>query len=581
MNPANAAIVALFIWLTVVSTFITGYTHIYGTNHPYQLVLVQKLNDPSLYPNDPFSDTVYHYASVLWYVIARLSRFLDISIILFIFLFFNKFLFLLVGFRLARTFFPDTVYAPAIGMVTMAVFPQLIFGGGYETNSTQQSSLAIAALLLALDAFLNRRWIGLTIWLGLALNLNLMFSIHAMTYLAASSVVCMCTNRSTDFLQRTIVAVLGGVLIGAPAVYLVGRASMNAECNPRSVWQAIELSTPYHFYPQMWEIPRQLLALLFAITILWVVWRFRNASPVGAHIAAWTGTALGWYLLGWVNPLILHLLPLMHLHPVRALIFWQLASMVFLTAFLVHLVKDNKRLMEQKRGYLYLISEVVIIFINKFYLHSISVLLIVASVVSWRFLRQISLHRGIRSGDFLLTVAVVWVVSLAACGVLVWSVLFPKKSAFAVFQSPSIPVAEWARKNTSKESVFLIPIYSEGGWALFRHLSQRNVFVHYKDGSAVTYAPYFADEWLERVKALGLHETLGIDENAFKVGSWVHLWRRDAKNFVYVYDKVDDSRVKQLKKRYRIDYWITRSAVRTRFPKVYENEGWKVLKVSE
>jgi len=53
------------------------------------------------------------------------------------------------------------------------------------------------------------------------------------------------------------------------------------------------------------------------------------------------------------------------------------------------------------------------------------------------------------------------------------------------------------------------------------------------------------------------------------------------KNFVYVYDKVDDSRVKQLKKRYRIDYWITRSAVRTRFPKVYENEGWKVLKVSE
>lgn len=165
---------------------------------------------------------------------------------------------------------------------------------------------------------MNRRWIGLTIWLGLALNLNLMFSIHAMTYLAASSVVCMCTNRSTDFLQRTIVAVLGGVLISAPAVYLVGRASMNAECNPRSVWQAIELSTPYHFYPQMWEIPRQLLALLFAITILWVVWRFRNASPVGAHIAAWTGTALGWYLLGWVNPLILHLLPLMHLHPVRA-----------------------------------------------------------------------------------------------------------------------------------------------------------------------------------------------------------------------------------------------------------------------
>jgi hypothetical protein len=44
---------------------------------------------------------------------------------------------------------------------------------------------------------------------------------------------------------------------------------------------------------------------------------------------------------------------------------------------------------------------------------------------------------------------------------------------------------------------------------------------------------------------------------------------------------VDDNRVEALKQRYGIDYWITRANVKTRFPKVYEHEGWKVLKVSE
>jgi hypothetical protein len=60
---SKATIVALFLWFTIISLLITGYQHLYGGNHAYQLVLVQKLNDPTLYPNDPFADTVFHYAS--------------------------------------------------------------------------------------------------------------------------------------------------------------------------------------------------------------------------------------------------------------------------------------------------------------------------------------------------------------------------------------------------------------------------------------------------------------------------------------------------------------------------------------
>ena len=74
---------------------------------------------------------------------------------------------------------------------------------------------------------------------------------------------------------------------------------------------------------------------------------------------------------------------------------------------------------------------------------------------------------------------------------------------------------------------------------------------------------------------------LAIDEKSFRIGSWIRIWSADEKNFILAYDKVDDDRVEALRRQYRIDYWITRANVKTRFPKVYEHEGWKVLKVSE
>jgi hypothetical protein len=120
---SKAAAVVLFMGFTLVSLLFTGYQHIYGSNHAYQLVLVQRLNDSTLYPNDPFADTVFHYASAFWYVVAWLSSIVELSFVLFAFFLVNKFLFLLAGFRLARTFFPDSRYAPVVGMATMATFP--------------------------------------------------------------------------------------------------------------------------------------------------------------------------------------------------------------------------------------------------------------------------------------------------------------------------------------------------------------------------------------------------------------------------------------------------------------------------
>jgi len=566
--------------MATISVFLTGYRHIYGGNHAYQLVLVQKLNDPTLYPNDPFADTVYHYASAFWYVIAWLARFIDLSVVLFVFFLLNKLLFLLAGFRLARTFFPDSRYAPVVGMATMATFPQLLFGDGYATDHTQQSSLSIATMLLALDAFLNKRWLSFAVWFGLAVNLNLMFSIFGATYVGVSWLIHLRRSYSADLLVRTVASILGGLIVGAPGIYLVRRATTHAEYDAPSVWQACELSYPYHYYPQLWEIPKQLLALLLVVGVIVAVYRFRNASPVGFHVAAWTGVAIGWYLVGWLNPLLLHSLPLLHLHPVRALVLWQLVTVIFLVSFITRIFEINGDKNNTKLIAIAYLTIIMLIFINEIPPSKLFLGVAAVCFVAGEIGRRILSRHTANPTALLLATLVIGFVSLYAVGHSFRSVM-KGRNILSIERYPSIVIAEWARNNTPKEAVFLIPIANQGGWQLFRHLSQRNVFTHAKDGTAWTYAPWFAGEWLERLEALGFFEILGLDQKTFRIGSWLHVWSRDEKNFIHVYDKVDDNRVEALKQRYGIDYWITRANVKTRFPKVYEHEGWKVLKVSE
>lgn len=576
MGLPETAVIALFIWFIIISFVITGYRHIYGGNHPFQLVLVQKLNDPTLYPNDPLADTVYAYASAFWYVVAWLSRVADLSLVLFMFFLVTKFLFLLAGFRLGRTFFPDSRYAPVIGLIVMATFPQLLFGNGYPTRDTNQTVLCLGTLFLTLDAFLNRNWKGFAFWLGLSLNLNLMFSFYGITYLAASWLLCLRKAGTMEFLLKSVVALAGSALIGSFGIYLVIRASKNKEYSPISVWQACELSYAYHFYPQLWEIGNQLIALLLAVAVVFVVYRFQGASPVGAHLIAWTGVALAWYLLAWSNILHIHSLLLLQLHPVRALTLWQLAAMVFLAGSIVHLVQNAKLVLNRLTLWMCSTLIILVVFLDKSIRHISSVAPLLTSVVLCEIGRHVFLRRASVSAAALLTLVTILTVSITAPGILLGSSLANKKSIFVIFQEPGIQIAEWASRNTSRDSVFLIPISSDGGWAMFRHISQRSVFTHEKDGCAWTYAPWFAEEWLSRLKALGYYEFAGLDEKSYTIGSWVY--KRDYKKF---YDTIDDRKIDQLKKQYRIDYWITRASVKSRFPRVYEHEGWQVLKVSD
>jgi hypothetical protein len=80
----RGALVAWILLLSVVSLLISGYRDVYGANHAFQLLLVQKINDPTLYPGDPMAETIFSFASLFWYGVAWLARLFDLSAVLFV-----------------------------------------------------------------------------------------------------------------------------------------------------------------------------------------------------------------------------------------------------------------------------------------------------------------------------------------------------------------------------------------------------------------------------------------------------------------------------------------------------------------
>jgi hypothetical protein len=587
MRTRALVVVGLLAWFTGISILVTGYNHIYGHNHAYQLVLVQKLNQPDLYPHDPLAEAVYYYASVFWYGVAFLARFVNLSLLLFILFVISKMLFVLAGYCLGRTFFPSSNYTPFVGMILMAITPQLLFGGGYVTNYTQQTLFAIALLLLALDAFLNKRWGLFALCLGLGINMNMMFSIYGITYLMASLIAYRFTGGKHGSLWKALASFAGALVIGTPGFYLVFRAIIHdADYNPISVWQTAELSYPYHFYPQLWQLPRQLLALFLAGVVILTVYRFPNASPVGMHLVLWTGVGFIWYLLGW-SSILIHSLPLLHLHPVRALVLWQLLSMLFITNFIINYLENINLLINKLSSYVYLFYLFLLLIISsldKLQSRLLLVLIGLTIIVS-ELGRLILKHRASKyhvsfTVAAFITITFAIFVSLYATGAHLQRIR-RSGNLLGIEQYPAYQIAAWAKEKTAKEEVFLVPTYFGEGWGCFRHLAQRSVFTRIYDGVAWPFAPWFAETWLERIKALGFYESWGIDEKSYTIGDWIHIWSSSEENYVRAYEQVDEKRVRTLRSQYRIDYWITKSSTPTSFPTVYQLGEWKVVRVSE
>ncbi len=136
-------------------------------------------------------------------------------------------------------------------------------------------------------------------------------------------------------------------------------------------------------------------------------------------------------------------------------------------------------------------------------------------------------------------------------------------------QYPTFPVTEhmkmalWAKTNTAKDALFLIP--PECG-SDFRNFGERSVFMDFKYGTMSTFSVNFGLEWWNRVLAIN-PDRKSYDHHTFY------------RNLVSDYGNMTEKHVQELALNYDIDYAVFRVDRKYSFPEVHRNEEYVVYDV--
>ena len=104
-------------------------------------------------------------------------------------------------------------------------------------------------------------------------------------------------------------------------------------------------------------------------------------------------------------------------------------------------------------------------------------------------------------------------------------------------------------------------------WNEFRALSQRPVFVTWKDGTAILWERSFVSEWVTRIESFGFSFEK-TDESGTADGF---------RPLTRLYENLDDENIVALSSTYPIRFWVVRVDHASSFPVIFQTAGYKVL----
>lgn len=540
------------------SLLITGYV-IYSSNQSLQIPLIYKLNEPDLYANDPFGDTLPYYASMLWRVIALLVRVIPLEPLLLTLFLAERLLVIYAAGKLARTFAPNSQLACVGAMALFALAIEPILGSGtIVTSSFEQTGLSIAFWLLAIASFYQSRPILTAIWLGIGFNLNSMYGTYAITYLGA---VFLLDSNYRQAWKKWLLCFGLFLLIASPAIFLTLSAfGRNAADN--NLWLiASEVRFSYHLFPLTWDkenFGKFGILIFLAVAIL-----YQHRHTMGQlfkHTTIWAGVSLLWLLYAFVAAYIAKSPSMLVMHPGRGTDLWYCFAAIALVSVLA--VQLERARGWQRRSLAVAIFSASILIWNPFigpYILVVCLIILTLKPV-WYYLL------GNGSTNRIALLLALWIVLVG------WQNFHARLSktkslqnAFINRPAPSIEqVANWAKANTSQDAVFLVDL----AWDEFRSLTKRSVFVTWKDGSAILWDRPYVEAWVERLKVLGLDITQkGLNE------------KKARPKLSNLYKKLQDKDVSQIKSNFPVNYWVVPVTKASAFPTVFKNKSYKVLEV--
>ncbi len=550
------------VWLLTV--VISGYEPYLGSNNHLQIPLVKRLVRPELYPHDPLVDALKYYSSPHWHAVAFLSRFISLDTLLLVLFLLSRLLLVGGAYALARAMVPQAPASVALlGTLVLALQPKPFAGGGTVAQSYyEHSSVAQAVLLWATAAFLRGRALIWAILLGLVFNLNALYAAGALVYYGMAWLLL---RQHTGWqLRHWIGALVVCTVVASPALWMIAQ-NLGQPMPDWEQWLAVQrVRSSHHMFPLTFSRYGWLKLLIGTSTVLVSARLISHHAVATARLVyAWTAVMLGWVVMSFIAAYVIPHRLLLALQPIRLTDLWYplaFTAAVVGTAVYIASAGDYRKAL----GAGVMLSLCFGIWrLGWFKQLALLALPAPAAVVLYRARLRLLSH--ILCGAY-------FVVLIAIAGNTVnqrgWLLVNPTRLDL-------VKPLTWIRDNSAIDDTILAP----PNWGSTRLLSERSVFVSWKDGTATAFAPSYTPAWVERIRAFGWDPVeagrQGLQHP--REAMW-RYWEADF--WMSLYRRLDDSKVTALSRKFRITLWVVEENHVTRFPELFRADGWKVVQVT-
>lgn len=495
----------------LISLLFTGA--IFGNgNHVFHLPIIHRLYDEEQFRNDVFIQSLRHYSSGVWLILAGSAKYAGDGQALFVFLLYLSRLLSFAGFlccaQLAglRTLRETLIFTAILCFLPLLNGTSFAGQGGIFVQSFGHSEIAVGTALLAIYCAARGRFAAALLLGGATFFVNAFMGVWLAAPLIAIAVSLLAQRKITlaQLISRSLQGGVGGILLAMPVLYNV---VSNPDFGQKLTFDYPSYLREYfggHFFAD--ASPPHEIAFLLALVVLGFVVLSR-LGPRTTELRAALAGMVALYAIGVAASLIVKSPLILNLHLLRS------GLMIHALVALAAAVLATKWLNSDDGREATVLGPFLLLFLGVRYLFP-------AAIILAAFADPLRARMQGRRDDKLRLVIVAALILV----VLPWQAW----QRYQVNALLSAAVAEWrvvgawARASTPVDSVFLSAIrqpppadlpanivraqaLAEGS-SIFEAASRRRVWVDFKRGAAVMWRPSYYGQWRSRIddiEALG------------------------------------------------------------------------------
>jgi len=534
-----------FMIASILTVLFMGYY--FGTfDQVSHIPFLKKLADPTLYPNDKYFElSKYHY-SYFWFLFVPFYRLGVLEISMFIAHLISICLTYYALYKLSKTLFNS----PLASFLSTAVFiiPHIGFAGfPLFEFSLLNRTFVLPFLLIAIDAYLNKKMILSFLILGLMYNLHVV----SVNFVLAMLFFDLFLRVKTINLKKTLYGLLLFAIAALPV--LIWKFS-NSGVDTKLNWEwfnIINKGILYHIFTLITINPLILLTVLSGMSLYFIFFfAFKySKSPHNPTVVNFVYASLIILSVQILATAFFPLTIIIQSQIIRVGLFVLIFAYIYFANFLA-----NKILGGNRKFNLQLI-------LGGFFL-SLTPIILVITIIARKLVRgklSFFISRLLLIASFIGLLIMVYMMNIWKPGIHIYP---PHDELY--------DVEIWARENTPKDAVFITP---PNLWWLYniewRAISERSTVVTLSDLLEAAFVPGYIDYWKPRFESIAPGAI-----NQFN-GDIIKNFKTASKAF----DSLEEEDYLNLSKKYSSQFLVTNNTRKLNLPIIFMNKKYTVYQL--